>query len=91
MVQMAGGIGDIRPRVRWRALSFSRTIDAGVAADFPVELAVAHVDGVHLRRAVLEQAIGEAPGGCADVEAERARGIDAERRERRLELETARG
>ena len=43
-----------------------------------VELAVADVDGVDAPRAALQQAVGEAAGRGADVEADQAAGVDAE-------------
>ena len=49
-------------RVRWRALELFAHDDSRVAADAPVELAVADIHRPHARRAVLEQAIGEAAG-----------------------------
>ena len=42
-----------------------------------MQLAVADIDADHLRRAVLQQAVGEAAGGLADVEAQLAAGVDA--------------
>ncbi len=44
--------------------------DAGVGAELPGELAVADVDGMDFRGAVGEQDVGEASGGCADVQAD---------------------
>ena len=41
--------------------------DARVVAEFPGKLAVGGVDGVDLGGAVLEQAVGEAAGGGAEV------------------------
>ena len=62
---------------------------ARIVAQFPIELARAHVHGVHARRAVLQQAVGEAAGGGADVQAQPARHIDAEMIQRRLQLQPA--
>ena len=52
--------------------------DPRIRAQARVELAVADVHGVHPRGAPLQKAIGESPGRGADVEADEARGIDAE-------------
>ncbi len=41
--------------------------DAGVGAEFVMDLAVAGVDGEHGGGTVLEEAVGEAAGGGADV------------------------
>ena len=62
---------------------------ARIVAQFPVELAGADVDGVHARGAALQQAIGEAAGRGADVEADFARHVDAEMIERRFQLQAA--
>ena len=43
--------------------------DAGVVAEALGDLAVAGVDGKNVGCAVLEHAVGEAAGGCADIEA----------------------
>ena len=51
-----------------------------------MELAVADVERDHARGAALEQAVGEAAGRRADVEAVPARRVDAERVERVREL-----
>ena len=48
-----------------------------------MQLAVADVERDHAGRAALQQDVGEAAGGCADVEAVAARRVDAERLERR--------
>ena len=63
--------------------------DARVGAQAPVELPVAHVERDHLARAALQQHVGEAAGGRADVERERAGDVDAERVERVRELQPA--
>ncbi len=39
-------------------------------AQFPVQDAFAHVNGIHFRRAVLQEAIGEATGGSAHIGAD---------------------
>ena len=62
---------------------------ARIVAQFPIELAGADIDGVDARRAALQQAIGEAAGGGADVEADLARDIDREMIERGFQLESA--
>ena len=62
---------------------------ARIVADFPGELAVADVDRVNLRRAALQEAIGEAAGGRADVERGHAGGIDREMIERAFEFQSA--
>jgi len=62
---------------------------AGVAANFPMQLVVPDIEGMHARRAALEEAIGEAAGRGADIEAHAAGGIDSEGVERRFELEAA--
>ena len=73
----------------WWALVLSKTVTRLVARDAVVKLAAAHVDGVDLGRAALEQAVGEAAGGGPHVEADEAGGIDAEVVERTFELESA--
>ena len=57
-------------------------VDARVVAELVGELAVADVDRDDARGAALEQAVGEAAGGRADVEAALALRRDAERVER---------
>ena len=52
--------------------------DAEIVTEFLVELAVSDVDGVDLLRAALEEAVGEAAGGGADVEPGHSRGVDSE-------------
>ena len=47
--------------------------DARIGAQLPVELAGADIHGVHARRARLQQAVGEAAGGGADIQADFAR------------------
>ena len=44
-------------------------VDARIVAQPRVQLAVADVDADDVRGAVLQQAVGEAAGGLADVEA----------------------
>ena len=72
--------------VRCRTLARSRTSTRGSLAQARVELAVADVDGDHLRRAALEQAVGEAAGRRAGVEGPRPRDVDPEPLERGVEL-----
>ena len=64
---------------------------ARIVPQFPIELAVADVDGPHARRAALQQAIGESAGGAPDIEANSAGDIDAEMIERRRQLVRRRG
>ena len=64
-------------------------LDPRVVAQAPVELAAGDVERDHPRRAALEQAVGEAAGRSADVEAVAARRVDAERVERVRELDPA--
>ena len=60
--------------------------DARIAAQRVGKLAAAHVDRVHAHRAALEQGVGEAAGRRADVEADTAGRVDAERVERARQL-----
>ena len=63
--------------------------DAGVGAEFPVDLSGAGIDSVDAEGAVLEETIGEAAGGSADVETDFAGGIDMEVGESGFEFEAA--
>ena len=63
--------------------------DAGVLAQAPVELPVTDVDRDHHRRSALEQAVGEAAGRGADVEAATPVDVDLELGESVLELDPA--
>jgi site-specific DNA recombinase len=63
--------------------------DAGVSAELVDELVGADIDGVDLGRAVLEQAVREAAGGGADIEAGPALRRDAEGGEGALHLQAA--
>src|SRR6185312_9366197 len=63
--------------------------NARVAAQAPVYLASARIDRMNFGRAVLEQAIGEAAGGGADIGADSAGGIDGEALQRGFPLEAA--
>ena len=62
---------------------------ARVLAQAHVDLAVGDVDGGHPRGAALQQAVGEAAGRGADVEAVAPFDVDAERVERVFELDAA--
>ena len=64
---------------------------ARVVAKLRVQLAVADVDGDHARHAVLEQVVGEAAGGRADVDAVAPVELDLELLERVRELLAAPG
>jgi hypothetical protein len=65
--------------------------DAGVFAQFLMQLGAADVDGEDGGCAVLEEAIGEAAGGCAEVHAAEAGDIDGEGFECALEFLAAAG
>ena len=60
-----------------------------VFAQARMQLAVAHVDADDVRRTVLQQAIGEAAGRLAHVEAVLARRVDAGGTQRAFQLEPA--
>ena len=62
---------------------------ARIVAQFPIELAVADVDGPDARRAALQQAIRESAGGRADIEADQPVDIDREMIQRGGQLESA--
>ena len=62
-----------------------------VVAQAPVELPMGDVEGDHARRAALQQAVGEAAGRGADVEAVEAGDVDSQRLERVRELDAAAG
>ena len=74
-----------------RTFTRSSTVTAIVGAQALVQLPVADVERDHVRGAVLQQAVGEAAGRGADVEAVEARDGDGERFERVLELLAAAG
>ena len=61
-------------------------VDPRVVPQAGVELAVADVDGDHLRRAPLQEAVGEAPGRGPGVEGAARRGRRARTVERGVEL-----
>ena len=63
--------------------------DARVLAQFPRQLIVTDVDSPYARRAVLQQAVCEAAGGRADVQARLTSHVEVERAERRFELQAA--
>ena len=53
-------------------VGFFHDDDAAVLAEFPGELALADIHGKNFGRAVLQQAVGEAAGGRAEVERDQA-------------------
>jgi hypothetical protein len=55
--------------------------DPGVAADLPDQLVGAHIEGIDLGRAVLEQAVGEPAGGGSGIETGQAGRIDLKMRQ----------
>ena len=63
--------------------------DARIVAQLPRQLAVADIDGIDLRGAVGQQHVGEAAGRGADIDRDRALGIEREMRERVRELQPA--
>lgn len=67
-----GGAGVEVGGIEVAGVYFFTEDDAGVAAEAWVELVVADIDGVDGGGAVLEEAIGEAAGGGADIEADAA-------------------
>jgi hypothetical protein len=71
-----GALGEIRGDEVARVLLDGD--DARVLAELPGELADGDVHGIDAGGAALEQAISEAAGGGADVEADAACGVDAE-------------
>ena len=64
---------------------------AGVTAQPRVQLAVAHVHGVHAQRAALEEDVGETAGRGAQVAADQPLGIQPEALQGVLELRPAPG
>ena len=74
-----------------RALTRSITVTRSILAQAVVELAVGDVQGDHVGRSALEQAVGEAAGGRADVERAAAGDGEPERVERVGELDPAAG
>jgi hypothetical protein len=88
--RQAGGEG----QVGGRELAGVEPLDHGharILAHAQVDLAVGDVDRGDPGGAALQQAVGEAAGGGADVEAVAARDVDAERLERVLELDPPAG
>ena len=75
-----------RDRARVGALDH---VDARVVSKRPLELSVRDVERDHARGAALKQAVGEAAGRGADVEAVEAGHVEAERVERVRELDPA--
>ena len=65
----ANRLGGERVRLEQAGVGALHEGDAGVAAERVGDLAVAGVDGKDAGRAVLEEAVGEASGGGADVQA----------------------
>ena len=63
--------------------------DARVRRKARIKLSVADIDGDDLRRAARQQDVGEAPSRGADVEADKARGIESEGVERGGKLDPA--
>src|SRR5690606_10028461 len=63
--------------------------DAGITAQLPGELVGAHVKGVDLGDAALQQAVGEAARGRPGVEGDLSGDLEAEGVERPFELEPA--
>ena len=63
--------------------------DARVVPQLPGKLAVTDIDRVHLCRAMRQQDIGEAAGGCTDIEADAAGRREAEMTQRVVELPPA--
>ena len=70
-------------------IGFLQDDNARVIAQFPIELAIAHVDGENARRAMGEQTVGETAGRCADIEGRFTCDRDRELLQRFLKLETA--
>ena len=60
-----------------------------IAAQLPIDLAGAHIHGMHPEGAVLQQAIGESASGRSHIETDAAAGFDAETIESGGELETS--
>ena len=60
--------------------------DTLILPQLPIQLAITHIDGVHMRRAVAQQHVGKAAGGSADIHSNHACHIRAEHRNRTLNL-----
>ena len=63
--------------------------DAGIAADLPIQLPVAYVDGVDLSRSVVQKYIGKTAGRRADVHGHRIRYIRLKDPKRLIQLQSA--
>ena len=74
------GAGRVRDQVavQMPGIGFFQHDHARIGAQFPGELAVADIDGIDPRCAMVEQDIGEAAGRGADIEADPPGRIDAE-------------
>ena len=60
--------------------------DPGMGAQAGMQLAMAHVDADHARRTLLQEAIGEATRGLADIQATQADHLHTCGSERAFEL-----
>ena len=60
-----------------------------VVSDFPIQLAIAHVDGIHMPCAVLQKYIRKSAGGSADIHGDRVPHIRAEHAQRLVQLQRA--
>ena len=83
-----GRVGQVARRQRARVGALEHG-DALVGAQRPVQLAVGDVERDDVRGAALQQAVGEAAGRGADVQAAAPGGVDARRVERVGELDPA--
>ena len=63
--------------------------DAGVVSEFPDQLVRSDIDSVDAQGTALEEAVREAAGGCADVDADPSGRVDLEGVERALEFQPA--
>ncbi len=63
--------------------------DARVRAQLPIELTGAAIDGMHAGRSGLQEDVGEAAGGRADIEADFAGDVERKVVQRARELESA--
>ena len=70
-------------------IGFFHNYYARILAEFPGELAGADVHGIDFRRAVLEQAVGEATGGSAQIHRRRAAHLGREVLQRVLQFPAA--
>ena len=78
--------GAVRQRVQMAGVHALEDRDAAVRAEPGMQLAVPDVERDHARGPALEQAVGEAARGGADVQAVPARRVDPERVERVRQL-----